>query len=116
MKLSRLFDLIQHALLSEGKRAADIEVVIDTELPYATVGQRPCTAVKSAGMGFDWEAGQFRIEPEDRLMAIEDAVPQMVADWSGVYCCPKCDHVLSKGKRKIGVRYCSQCGQAVKWE
>ena len=109
MKLIKLMETINDALIHEKQNAKDIEVVIDTELPYATVGQRPSTGVKYAFMGFDWEAGQFRITPEKRLIAIEDAVPQMVTDWSGsgVYCCPKCGHVLSKGKRKL------ECGTAV---
>lgn len=45
-------------------------VVISVEDSRNTVGSRPYTKVRSVGMGFDWEAGQFRIEPENKLMEV----------------------------------------------
>lgn len=45
-------------------------VVISVEDFRNTVGSRPYTKVRSVGMGFDWETGQFRIEPENKLMEV----------------------------------------------
>ena len=40
-----------------------------------------------------------------------------VIEWNENYFCPKCEHMLSKNrKKKTDIRFCSRCGQAVKWE
>ena len=116
MNLFELMKAINLAKLIESRKLENIDVVIDTELPYATVGQRPCIGVKYAGMGFDFEAGQFRIEPKEKLIAIRHDVPQNVIDWRGNYHCPKCEYMLSKNRKNTDIRFCSKCGQAVKWE
>ena len=47
-------------------------VVITTKDNSGTIwGYRPYTPVKSAMLGFDWEMGQFRIEPENNLMEVK---------------------------------------------
>ena len=115
MKLTELIGSINSALQFE-KHPENIEVVISTELPYITCGQRPCTGVKYVGMGFDWEYGQFRITPEEKLMCIKHDTPQMVMEWRGYYHCPKCEYMISKGRKADGIRFCSKCGQAVKWD
>ena len=99
----------------EGRKPEDIDVVITIELPFMSCGQRPCTGVKYVGMGFDWEAGQFRITPDDKLMAIKHNVPQLVVEGCESYHCPKCEHMLSKKRKNTAIRFCSHCGQAVKW-
>ena len=113
MSLTELKNIIETAMKFE-KDPDNINVVISTELPYITCGQRPCVYVKYAGIGFDWEAGQFRIEPEEKLMAVKHDVPQLVMEWRGNYHCPKCEYMLS-GRKNTDVRFCSRCGQAVKW-
>lgn len=115
MHLIDLINAINETLKVEKRHPKDIEVVITTQLPYITCGQLPCVGVRCVGMGFDWEAGQFRITPEDELMAVKHDVPQKVMEWQGNYHCPKCEHMLSKGVKKTDIRFCSKCGRAVKW-
>lgn len=117
MNLHELVVSVKAALQVGQRKPEDIDVVITTELPYATCGQRPCTGVRSVSLGFDWEAGQFRITPNEKLMAVRHNVPQPVIVWHENYHCPKCEHMLSKGKaKKPSIRYCFHCGQAVKWD
>ena len=113
MKLPQLIDAINLALKYE-RHPENIDVVIDISLPYITCGARPYEEVSSANMGFDWEAGQFRITPKETLMCVKDDTPQLVREWGGAYHCPKCEKTLSK-KKDVGIRYCSKCGLAVKW-
>ncbi len=115
MKLTELKEKVDMATRIQ-PRPENVEVVISTVLPYATVGQRPCVGVKYVGMGFDWEAGQFRIEPEEKLIIRKNDVPQKILEWEGNYHCPKCEKMLSKSRKKPELRFCSWCGQAVKWE
>lgn len=115
MTFAELKNAIDTALRFE-KNPDNIDVVITTKLPFATCGQRPCVDVKYAGMGFDFEARQFRIEPKEKLMSIKYDVPQMVKEHRGNYHCPKCEYTISKGKKNYDVSFCSRCGQAVKWE
>lgn len=114
MTLTELKNAIDIALQFE-KNPDNVDVVITTKLPYMTVGQAPCVGVKSAYMGFDWEAGQFRIIPEENLMCIKHDVPQEVINWNDVYCCPKCEHILSINNKDLDIKFCSKCGQAVRW-
>ena len=116
MTLLSLINAINSTLQVEKRKPEDIDVVITTKLPYVTCGQRPCTGVVCVGMGFDWEAGQFRITPEDELIAVKHDVPQKVKEWRGNYHCPKCEYMISKGRKLNAVNFCSKCGQAVKWE
>ena len=115
MKLTRLADAVSVAMQHE-RHPENVDVVITTQLPYATCGQLPCTGIASVGMGFDWEAGQFRITPEEKLMCVKHDVPQKVIAWEGVYCCPKCEHQLAVKRKNASIRFCYSCGQAVKWE
>ena len=114
MKLVQLIDAVNSALRYE-RYPENIDVVITTKLPYVTVGQLPCTDVKSVGMGFDWEAGQFRITPQEDLMCVKHDVPQAVIEYNGTYHCPKCERMLGK-RKNIDIKFCSKCGQAVKWD
>lgn len=114
MNLLQLKNAIDTALKVE-KNAENINVVITTKVPYITCGQRPCTDVACVGMGFDWEAGQFRITPQEDLMAVKHDVPQKVLKWSDMYFCPKCEYALSVTKSN-SIKFCSKCGQAVKFD
>lgn len=113
MKLLQLIDAINLALKYE-KHPENIDVVIDISLPCITYGARPYEEVSLANMGFDWEAGQFRITPKETLMRVIDDTPQLVLEWGGAYHCPKCERTLSK-KKDVDIRYCSKCGLAVQW-
>ncbi len=115
MKLTQLASAI-NSILQYERYPEKIDVVITTKLPYVTCGQLPCTGVRSVGMGFDWEAGQFRITPQEDLMCIRHDAPQMVLEWNGNYHCPKCEYIISKGRKHDDMRFCCKCGQAVKWE
>ena len=115
MKLTQLASAVNSALEHE-RRPEEINVVITTALPYITCGQLPCADVRCAGMGFDWEAGQFRITPAEALMAVKHDVPQRVIERHENYHCPKCEHMLSGKRKNKDIRYCSKCGQAVKWD
>ena len=115
MTLRELKNAIDTALQFE-KNPENIDVVITTKLPFATCGQRPCVGVRHVGIGFDWEQGQFRIEPKEKLMAVKHDAPQKVMEWNGNYHCPKCEYMISKGRRANVIKFCSKCGQAVKWE
>ena len=68
MKLSQLVSALNSIIESSNRSLEDIEVVIDIKEPVITAGARPCTGVKSVSMGFDWEAGQLRITPENDLI------------------------------------------------
>lgn len=114
MTLKELKTAIDAALRFE-HNPENINVVISTELPYITCGQRPGVEVRYAGMGFDWEAGQFRIEPKEKVMAVKHDVPQTVIEWEGNYHCPKCEYRLSRSRNR-NIRFCSKCGQAVKFD
>lgn len=114
MKLTQLISAI-NSILQYERHPEDVDVVITTKLPYATCGQRPCTEVTSVGMGFDWEAGQFRITPQEDLMCIRHDVPQKVWKLRDAFFCPKCEYSLG-GRKDTGIRFCSKCGQAVKWD
>lgn len=115
MKLTELINCIN--LAYEHERHPDtIDVVIAIKVPYMTVGQAPCVGIKSTYMGFDWEAGQFRIIPEENLMCVKHNVPQEVINWNDVYCCPKCEHILSINDKDPDIKFCSKCGQAVEWK
>lgn len=115
MTLMELKNAIDTALRFE-RNPENVDVVITIQLPFITCGQRPCMDVKYAGMGFDWEQCQFRIEPSEKLMAIKHDEPQIVMEWRGNFHCPKCEYMISKGRKADAIQFCSKCGQAVKWE
>lgn len=77
MKLSELKQRIDRIV--EVSRY-DQEVMIAIKLPYATVGARPMTAVKSVGSGFDWEQGKFIIWPETDLYPSNDELKETFKD------------------------------------
>lgn len=113
MKLSQLVDAV-NTIAQREPHPERIDVVITTKLPYSTCGQLPCVGAQCVGMGFDWEAGQFRITPQEDLMCVRHDVPQKVIEHRDTYCCPKCERILSK-QRDTGIRFCCKCGQAVRW-
>lgn len=122
MKLTKLADVVNSAMLS-AKHPENIDVVITTVLPYATCGQLPCTGVLSANMGFDWEAGQFRITPEKSLHTVDQIQVKPKKDPSirGVYRCALCGQFVGfvdpdPYDENEKDHYCRSCGTAVLWE
>jgi hypothetical protein len=75
MTLSQLVDAV-NTIAQYERHPEKINVVITTKLPYATCGQRPCVGVQCVGMGFDFEAGQFRITPQEDLMSVKHGIQQ----------------------------------------
>ena len=71
MTVERLRDILNE--MAENpywKQDKESQVVITIENFEANLGRRPYEKVRSVGTGFDWEAGQFRIEPENKLMEV----------------------------------------------
>lgn len=83
MKLSQLVNAV-NTIAQREPHPERIDVVITTKLPYATCGQQPCVGVQCVGMGFDFEAGQFRITPDEELMVVKNDAPQPVMEWKKV--------------------------------
>lgn len=48
----------------------DLDVVITTS--ESSIGGRAKVNVRSANRGIDWEGGQFRIEPEHKLVKVRE--------------------------------------------
>lgn len=65
MKLSELKKIIDRCV--ELSSHTDDEVVVEIRLPYSTIGSKPCTQVKSANSGFDWDKGKFMISTVETL-------------------------------------------------
>ncbi|WP_097005318.1 zinc ribbon domain-containing protein [Lacrimispora amygdalina] len=88
------------------------EVVIT--LNESSIGARACTSVKLIYPGFDWEAGQIRIEPETLIVSqkknyidIMNIIHRDTFDGkSRVYVCPRCDGKINKSDK-----FCRYCGQ-----
>jgi len=58
----------------------DPEVVIQIKLPYRTVGAQPTVSLKSAQMGFDWDAGKFILIPDEPLTPSDRDFAQQMRD------------------------------------
>lgn len=93
-------------------------------LSQNSVGSRASTGITHITEGFDWESGQIRIEPEEKLLKKEkdrdNAMPVRVKEYDLHYkngkktiirSCPICENHLKKDDR-----YCSRCGQRVVFE
>ena len=116
MNLAELKNIVDSSVKHE-KHPDKIKVLINVKLPYVTCGSRPGVDVKQASMEFDWEAGQFRIEPECKLIEVRYSGPQMISEPHERCChCPNCDHLIAIGRKHNDIRFCSRCGQEVKWE
>jgi hypothetical protein len=73
MNLLELKQAIDFAVESCNRNHRDIDK-ITVYIPTYKVGSAghiPCTAVKYANMGFDWEASSFLIRPEHELREID---------------------------------------------
>lgn len=66
MKLSELHRLV-NLYYDPSKPHRDQDVVVVIKTPHTTVGAHPSVKIKSARPGFDWDAGQFQLMPEENL-------------------------------------------------
>lgn len=102
------------ALVKDGHKEEN--VVITVEEP--SVGARACVGIQSALLGFDWETGQLRIEPQEPLVTygkdrdIPVKAKIMTMDMGRVTRsarkCPSCGFRVYKEHR-----YCPMCGQRI---
>lgn len=112
MNLAELKESIdwEIAHLERYQQLNEIQVLIT--LKDRSVGGRASSAIRRIDMGFDWESGQLRIEPEQRLIAEAKsrsiAMPTVKAESGGVTftACQKC---MMKVAKDDG--YCRHCGQ-----
>lgn len=81
------------------------------------IGPRAATKIKHAGLGFDWEMNQFRLESEELIVrkgnSIHDVKPVLSEEFNGRqhYFCSN-EYCRSKIFKKD--RYCRECGQKLK--
>ena len=118
MTLTELRDSVNHAL-DHWRNSDDPEVVITLSNP--SVGPRASCGVLNATLGFDWEYGQFRIQPQENLRmegrTLEDPtetyVVQYLYDYRNkrhvIHYCRNCGNVVNKD-----VNFCQHCGQRIK--
>ena len=112
MKLLELKQSVDFAVenLRDYQSPSDISVLITTN--DRSVGGKACSGVRSVDMGFDWEDGQFRIEPSSYIITESRSrshpVPVTNCESGGVTftACGKC---LMKVAKDDG--YCRHCGQ-----
>jgi hypothetical protein len=103
------------ANLNTYEKAEEIPVLIT--LAESSIGARASCKIQSVSMGFDWEHGQIRIEPEQKLVrkgnSLNDAKPVVIyAPINGgrkSYDCQTCGRSVSKDDR-----YCRHFGQKLK--
>jgi YHS domain-containing protein len=110
-ELKRIVDYtIEHL---DYDKPEDIPVLIT--LKESSLGSRAASAVKYIGMGFDWESGQFRIEPVKELVTKGNSLTNVKTvvcrqyDGRNYYFCPRCQSKISRNDH-----YCRDCGQKLK--
>lgn len=64
MKLSKLLEMIE----GFNQKILDLDIVIQIEKPYTTIGPTPSVSVKNFHAGFDWDNGRLLVIPETPLM------------------------------------------------
>lgn len=114
MELSELKDAVDFALA----HGCDGESEVLITLANPSVGGRASAKVANANPGFDWEHGQFRIEPALPLRAdgrtLEDPMETRCAEYiydsrrQIVHHCPSCGNVVKKTHK-----FCPTCGQKI---
>ena len=114
MKLKELYE-ISKSLVEQGKAEDDVLIT----LSESSVGARASTPINCMYAGFDWENGQIRIEPKNKLInKLKDRDKQLdtkIMEYDNlgrkhiIRKCPICENHLKKDDK-----YCSRCGQAIK--
>jgi len=91
------------------------DIIVAITLSESSIGSRAFARIYSVGMGFDWESGQFRIEPQDSLVregnTFKDVKKVECKPFEGrnYYFCPRCE-----GKISNDDKFCRYCGQKLK--
>jgi hypothetical protein len=99
-------------VLPEHEDAEDVPVLIT--LSESSMGAGASVEVSYAGMSIDWEHGQFRIEPKEKICRLgksyQDGMLMHITECEGrkYYFCPRCHERVKKNDN-----FCSNCGQAV---
>lgn len=72
MNLFELKQSVDHAIESckQSHKDPDKITVLIPSYKLGTAGHRPCTTVKYANMGFDWESSSFLLIPDQELREI----------------------------------------------
>ena len=115
MNLEELKENIDSTIrhLNDYENPKNIMVLISLE--ESSMGGRASSGVNCVGMGFDWENGQFRIEPTKSLVnkgnAITDIKKVTCWEYNGrkYYKCPRCESKVTKDDN-----YCKFCSQKLK--
>ena len=115
MNLEELKENIDSTIrhLNDYENPKNIMVLIS--LKENSMGGRASSGVSCVGMGFDWEHGQFRIEPTKSLVSMGNAITDIKSvickeyDGRKYYKCPRCESKISKNDN-----YCRECGQKLK--
>lgn len=115
MNLVELKTIIDFTIenLHDYQDAGKIPVLIT--LSESSIGARASSEVIYANLGFDWEHGQFRIQPIKKLVtkgnALNDIKQIKCEQFEGrnFYFCPKCNCKIAKSDY-----YCRECGQKLK--
>lgn len=97
----------------------DNEEILDgfvlVSLSDESIGPRASSTVGSVGIGFDWEDGQFRIEPSTPVERYGnskgDVKPAREENDDGIksYWCVRCANKVAKGDK-----FCRNCSQRLK--
>jgi len=112
MNILQLKNIIENVIgrLRDCENPEDIPVLITLSDP--SVGVQASSKIQSAGMGFDWEHGQFRIYPVKKIISEEKSrsipIPIAKYEFGGVSFngCQKCRLKVAKDDA-----YCKHCGQ-----
>ena len=108
-ELKRIIDFtIEH--LQNHQSPEETNVLIT--LSETSMGARASSEIKYAGMGMDWEHGQFRIEPTKSIVSRGNAFKDIKSvecrpyEGRNFYFCPRCQGKITKDDTFC--RYCSQ--------
>ena len=117
MKLTELKNAIEFAIenLREYDSPDDIQVIISLSEP--SMGASAGTSIGFAGMGFDWERGQFRIEPSEKLVRKGKALYDVKSPRSEVFDGRTyffCDNCGGGNRVAKDDKYCRCCGQRLR--
>ena len=91
------------------------EIPVLITLSDKSIGSRASSIITYAGMGIDWEHGQFRIEPAKHLVSKGNSLVDIKSivcrpfDSRNYYYCPRCE-----GKASKDDKYCRHCSQRLK--
>jgi len=115
MNLQELYDIAKGEIdnLHDYEDPRDIVVLIN--IAERSIPATAASGIKSICMGFDWEAGQLRIEPDYRLVKLgnnlrdEKPIKCQQIEGKRSHWCPRCEQKIS-----CDDHYCRHCGQKLR--